>query len=109
MPFKRRFKDKYAGRSPENASVVRTLFDLFFAFFLCYLIEIRSTLLRKQRFDEMGKGDDLGDIHLSHRLIAFAAGIFQPFVDVLLKQKVDVVSVGNERSVVWVFRLEIKK
>ena len=29
MPFKRRFKDKYAGSSPENASVVRTLFDLF--------------------------------------------------------------------------------
>ena len=32
MPFKRRFKDKYAGSSPENASVVRTLFDLFFLF-----------------------------------------------------------------------------
>ena len=30
MPFKRRFKDKYAGSSPENASVVLTLFDLFF-------------------------------------------------------------------------------
>ena len=30
MPCKRRFKDKYAGSSPENASVVRTLFDLFF-------------------------------------------------------------------------------
>ena len=29
MPFKRRFKDKYAGSLPENASVVRTLFDLF--------------------------------------------------------------------------------
>ena len=29
MPFKRRFIDKYAGSSPENASVVRTLFDLF--------------------------------------------------------------------------------
>ena len=29
MPLKRRFKDKYAGSSPENASVVRTLFDLF--------------------------------------------------------------------------------
>ena len=29
MPFKRLFKDKYAGSSPENASVVRTLFDLF--------------------------------------------------------------------------------
>ena len=29
MPFKRRLKDKYAGSSPENASVVRTLFDLF--------------------------------------------------------------------------------
>ena len=29
MAFKRRFKDKYAGSSPENASVVRTLFDLF--------------------------------------------------------------------------------
>ena len=29
MPFKRRFKDKYAVSSPENASVVRTLFDLF--------------------------------------------------------------------------------
>ena len=28
MPFKRQFKDKYAGSSPENASVVRTLFDL---------------------------------------------------------------------------------
>ena len=30
MPFKRLFKDKYAGSLPENASVVRTLFDLFF-------------------------------------------------------------------------------
>ena len=30
MLFKRLFKDKYAGSSPENASVVRTLFDLFF-------------------------------------------------------------------------------
>ena len=30
MPFKRRFKDKYAGSSPENASVVRTLFDLLY-------------------------------------------------------------------------------
>ena len=30
MPFKRRFKDKYAGSSPENASVVRTLFNLFY-------------------------------------------------------------------------------
>ena len=29
MPLKIRFKDKYAGSSPENASVVRTLFDLF--------------------------------------------------------------------------------
>ena len=29
MPFKRRFTNKYAGSSPENASVVRTLFDLF--------------------------------------------------------------------------------
>ena len=29
MPFKSLFKDKYAGSSPENASVVRTLFDLF--------------------------------------------------------------------------------
>ena len=29
MSFKRLFKDKYAGSSPENASVVRTLFDLF--------------------------------------------------------------------------------
>ena len=29
MPFGRRFKDKYAGSSPENASVVRTLYDLF--------------------------------------------------------------------------------
>ena len=28
MPFKRRFKDKYAGSLPEKASVVRTLFDL---------------------------------------------------------------------------------
>ena len=28
MPFKRLFKDKYAGSSPENASVVRTLFEL---------------------------------------------------------------------------------
>ena len=32
MPFKRRFKDKYAGSSPENASVVRTLFDLLLIF-----------------------------------------------------------------------------
>ena len=32
MPFKRRFKDKYAGSSPENASFVRTLFDLLFLF-----------------------------------------------------------------------------
>ena len=32
MPFIRRFKDKYAGSSPENASVVRTLFDLLDAF-----------------------------------------------------------------------------
>ena len=30
MPFKRLFKVKYAGSSPENASVVRTLFNLFF-------------------------------------------------------------------------------
>ena len=30
MPFKRLFKDNYAGSSPENASVVRTLFDLFY-------------------------------------------------------------------------------
>ena len=30
MPFDRIFKDKYAGSLPENASVVRTLFDLFF-------------------------------------------------------------------------------
>ena len=30
MLIQRRFKDKYAGSSPENASVVRTLFDLFF-------------------------------------------------------------------------------
>ena len=29
MPLKRRFKDKYAGSSLENASVVLTLFDLF--------------------------------------------------------------------------------
>ena len=29
MPFDRQFKNKYAGRPPENASVVRTLFDLF--------------------------------------------------------------------------------
>ena len=28
MPFKRLFKDKYAGSLPENASVVRILFDL---------------------------------------------------------------------------------
>ena len=33
MPFKRLFEDKYVGSSPENASVVRTLFDLF-TFFL---------------------------------------------------------------------------
>ena len=32
MSFKRLFQDKYAGSSPENASVVRTLFDLFFPF-----------------------------------------------------------------------------
>ena len=31
MAFKRQFKDKYAGSSPENASAVRTLFDLFFS------------------------------------------------------------------------------
>ena len=30
MPFKRRFTDKYTGSLPENASVVRTLFDLFY-------------------------------------------------------------------------------
>ena len=30
MPFKSLVKDKYAGSPPENASVVRTLFDLFF-------------------------------------------------------------------------------
>ena len=38
MPFKRLFKDKYS--LPENASVVRTLFDLFFDFldfFLSFL------------------------------------------------------------------------
>ena len=29
MPFKRQFKDKYAGSLPENASVVRTLLHLF--------------------------------------------------------------------------------
>ena len=29
MSLKRLFKDKYAGSSPENASVVRSLFDLF--------------------------------------------------------------------------------
>ena len=29
MPFKRLFKDKYAGSLPENASAVRTLLDLF--------------------------------------------------------------------------------
>ena len=29
MPFKRLFKDKHADSSPENASVVRTLFNLF--------------------------------------------------------------------------------
>ena len=29
MPLKWLFKDKYVGSSPENASVVRTLFDLF--------------------------------------------------------------------------------
>ena len=29
MPFKGQFKDKYVGSLPENASVVRTLFDLF--------------------------------------------------------------------------------
>ena len=41
MPFKRRFKDKYAGSSPENASVVRTLFDLFFKLrFERYLVKI---------------------------------------------------------------------
>ena len=34
MPFKRRLKDKYAGSSPKNASVVRTLFDLFINTFL---------------------------------------------------------------------------
>ena len=36
MLFKRLFKDKYMGSSPENAFVVRTLFDLFhrlFAYF----------------------------------------------------------------------------
>ena len=32
MPFKRQFKDEYTGSSPENASVVQTLFDLFFVF-----------------------------------------------------------------------------
>ena len=32
MPFKRRFKDTYASSSPENASVVRTLFDLLYFF-----------------------------------------------------------------------------
>ena len=37
MPFKRRFKDKYAGSSPENASVVRTLFDLLFFVLSCPL------------------------------------------------------------------------
>ena len=39
MPFKRRFKDKYAGSSPENASVVRTLFDLL----LCYIEDTTTT------------------------------------------------------------------
>ena len=34
MPFKRLFKDKYAGSSPENASVVRTLFDLLGNYFV---------------------------------------------------------------------------
>ena len=37
MPSKRRFKDKYAGSSPENASVVRTCFpqkNVIFSFFL---------------------------------------------------------------------------
>ena len=29
MTFKRLFKDKYADNSPENASVVQTLFGLF--------------------------------------------------------------------------------
>ena len=34
MPSGRQLKDKYAGSSPENASVVRTLFDLFLSFLL---------------------------------------------------------------------------
>ena len=38
MPFKRRFKDKYADSSPENASVVRTLFDLFYSGPLCLVV-----------------------------------------------------------------------
>ena len=41
MPFKRLFRDKYAGSTPENASVVRTLFDLFFLLFLFCLLLFR--------------------------------------------------------------------
>ena len=39
MPFRRRFKDKYAGSTPENASVVRTLFDLFSKTVVNFLLE----------------------------------------------------------------------
>ena len=49
MPFKRRFRDKYAGSSPENASVVRTLFDLFVCvafFFVFVIVSLRGCVSR---------------------------------------------------------------
>ena len=48
MPFKSRFKDKYAGSSPENASVVRTLFDLFY--FRLLPFHFSDTVSRKTLF-----------------------------------------------------------
>ena len=40
MPFKRRLKDKYAGSSPENVSVVRTLFDLFHFILASFFVDL---------------------------------------------------------------------
>ena len=58
MPFKRRFKDKYAGSSTKNASVVRTLFDLFLLFQGCNLS--RSCEQYYKRFPLVVTGHNAG-------------------------------------------------
>ena len=61
MPSGRRFKDKYAGSSPENASVVRTLFDLFSSNSLHFLFILLTIFYSSISFALLSRLDLIGN------------------------------------------------